>query len=45
VIVVGVARAVRRFSNALAAERGARHGPLDFLMVDRVGRAHRHGDG
>jgi hypothetical protein len=32
-------------SNALAAERGVRHCRLDFLMVDRVGRAHRHGDG
>jgi CopG family nickel-responsive transcriptional regulator len=35
---------VRRFANALAAERGVRHGQLNLVMVE-LSREHRHGDG
>jgi CopG family nickel-responsive transcriptional regulator len=44
VLLKGPVQAVRRFANALVAERGVRHGQLNLVMVD-LSRAHRHGDG
>ncbi len=44
VLLKGPVQAVRRFANALAAERGVRHGQLNLVMVD-LSREHRHGDG
>lgn len=44
VILKGPAQAVRQFANAIAAERGVRHGQLNLVMVD-LSREHRHGDG
>lgn len=41
VILKGPARAVRRFANALAAERGVRHGQLNLVMVE-LDRSARH---
>lgn len=44
VILKGPAREVRRFADAIAAERGVRHGSLNVVMVD-VTPAHSHGKG
>jgi CopG family nickel-responsive transcriptional regulator len=44
VILRGPARQVRRFADAIAAERGVRHGSLNVVMVD-VTAAHSHGRG
>ena len=44
VILKGRVQAVRRFADALTAERGVRHGQLNLVMVD-VSHEHRHGDG
>jgi CopG family nickel-responsive transcriptional regulator len=44
VLLKGPVQAVRRFANALVAERGVRHGQLNLVMVD-LSCAHRHGDG
>jgi CopG family nickel-responsive transcriptional regulator len=44
VILKGPVQAVRKFANALAAERGVRHGQLNLVMVD-VTAAHSHGSG
>jgi CopG family nickel-responsive transcriptional regulator len=44
VILKGPARAVRRFADAMAAERGVRHGSLNVVMVD-VSPEHSHGRG
>lgn len=44
VLLKGPVQAVRRFANALVAERGVRHGQLNLVMVD-LSRTHRHGDG
>jgi len=44
VILKGPVQAVRRFANALAAERGVRHGQLNLVMVE-LGGEHHHGDG
>lgn len=44
VLLKGPVQAVRRFANALVAERGVRHGQLNLVMVD-LSRAHRHGAG
>ena len=44
VILKGPVQAVRRFANALAAERGVRHGQLNLVMVD-IAHEHHHGDG
>jgi CopG family nickel-responsive transcriptional regulator len=44
VLLKGPVQAVRRFANALAAERGVRHGQLNLVMVE-LSREHRHGDG
>jgi CopG family transcriptional regulator, nickel-responsive regulator len=44
VLLKGPVQAVRRFANALAAERGVRHGQLNLVMVE-LGQAHDHGDG
>lgn len=41
VILKGPARAVRQFANALAAERGVRHGQLNLVMVE-IDRPARH---
>jgi CopG family nickel-responsive transcriptional regulator len=40
-ILKGPARTVRRFADAVAAERGVRHGQLNVVMVD-VGAGHAH---
>jgi CopG family nickel-responsive transcriptional regulator len=42
VILKGRIDAVRRFADALIAERGVRHGQLNLISVDRTG-AHSHG--
>jgi CopG family nickel-responsive transcriptional regulator len=44
VILKGPAQQVRRFADAIAAERGVRHGSLNVVMVD-VTPAHAHGRG
>ncbi len=44
VILKGPAQQVRRFADAIAAERGVRHGSLNVVMVD-VTPAHTHGKG
>ena len=44
VFLKGPVQAVRNFANALAAERGVRHGQLNVVMVEQT-RAHDHGDG
>jgi CopG family nickel-responsive transcriptional regulator len=44
VILRGPARQVRRFADAIAAERGVRHGSLNVVMVD-VTAAQSHGRG
>jgi CopG family nickel-responsive transcriptional regulator len=44
VLLKGPVQAVRRFANALAAERGVRHGQLNLVMVD-ITSAHAHGSG
>lgn len=44
VFLKGPVQAVRRFANALAAERGVRHGQLNLVMVD-LDHEHDHGDG
>jgi CopG family nickel-responsive transcriptional regulator len=44
VILQGPARAVRAFADAIAAERGVRHGALNLVMA-KLGAAHAHGDG
>jgi CopG family nickel-responsive transcriptional regulator len=44
VILQGPARAVRAFADAIAAERGVRHGALNLVMVD-LAATHRHGHG
>ena len=44
VILKGPAHQVRRFADAIAAERGVRHGSLNVVMVD-VTPAHTHGKG
>lgn len=44
VILKGPAREVRRFADAIAAERGVRHGRLNVVLVD-VGSSHSHGRG
>jgi len=41
VILKGPARAVRRFADALAAERGVRHGQLNLVMVELDRASHR----
>lgn len=41
VILKGSAREVRRFADAITAERGVRHGSLNVVMVD-VSPAHSH---
>jgi CopG family nickel-responsive transcriptional regulator len=43
-LLKGPARAVRRFADAIAAERGVRHGSLNVVMVD-ISPAHSHGHG
>jgi CopG family nickel-responsive transcriptional regulator len=43
-ILKGPARSVRRFADAVAAERGVRHGSLNVVMVD-ISAAHSHGSG
>ena len=43
-ILRGPVRDVRRFADAISAERGVRHGNLNIVMVD-VTPAHRHGRG
>jgi CopG family nickel-responsive transcriptional regulator len=44
VILRGPTAAVRRFSDALIAERGVRHGQLNLIDVEvDSGRGHRHG--
>lgn len=42
VILKGRVDAVRRFAEALTAERGVRHGQLNLISVERTG-AHAHG--
>ncbi len=44
VFLKGPVQAVRNFANALAAERGVRHGQLNLVMVE-LSREHDHGDG
>ena len=44
VLLKGPVQAVRKFANAMAAERGVRHGQLNLVMVE-LSREHRHGDG
>lgn len=44
VILKGPASEVRRFADAIAAERGVRHGSLNIVMVD-VSPRHSHGRG
>lgn len=44
VFLKGPVQAVRSFANALAAERGVRHGQLNLVMVE-LSREHHHGDG
>jgi CopG family nickel-responsive transcriptional regulator len=44
VILKGPAQQVRRFADAIAAERGVRHGSLNVVMVD-VTPSHAHGRG
>ena len=44
VILKGPARAVRQFADAIAAERGVRHGSLNLVLVE-VGPMHTHGKG
>lgn len=44
VILKGLARSVRRFADAIAAERGVRHGSLNVVMVD-ISPSHEHGGG
>ena len=44
VILKGPVQAVRKFANALVAERGVRHGQLNLVMVD-LAHQHHHGDG
>lgn len=44
VILKGPARAVRRCADAIAAERGVRHGSLNLVMVD-VTAPHTHAGG
>lgn len=44
VILKGPANEVRRFADAVAAERGVRHGSLNIVMVD-VSPRHSHGHG
>jgi CopG family nickel-responsive transcriptional regulator len=44
VILKGPARSVRRFADAIAAERGVRHGHLNVVMVD-MSPSHSHGGG
>jgi CopG family nickel-responsive transcriptional regulator len=44
VILKGPASEVRRFADAIAAERGVRHGSLNIVMVD-VSPRHSHGHG
>ena len=44
VILKGPVQAVRKFANAMVAERGVRHGQLNLVMVD-VAHEHTHGDG
>lgn len=44
VILKGPANDVRRFADAIAAERGVRHGSLNIVMVD-VSPRHSHGHG
>lgn len=43
-LLKGPAREVRRFADAIAAERGVRHGSLNVVMVD-ISPAHKHGAG
>lgn len=43
VILKGATRAVRRFSDALIAERGVRHGKLNLVSVEVDRGAHSHG--
>ena len=43
-LLKGPVQAVRKFANALAAERGVRHGQLNLVMVE-LSREHDHGDG
>lgn len=43
-ILKGPVQAVRKLANAIAAERGVRHGQLNLVMVE-LDHAHRHGDG
>lgn len=42
VILKGPARAVRQFADALAAERGVRHGLLNLVTVERSAPARHH---
>lgn len=44
VLLKGPVQAVRKFANAMAAERGVRHGQLNLVMVD-ITAAHSHGSG
>jgi CopG family nickel-responsive transcriptional regulator len=46
VMLKGPVQAVRKLANAIAAERGVRHGQLNLVMVevDR-GHTHAHGEG
>ena len=43
-ILKGPVREVRRFADAISAERGVRHGKLNVVMVD-LSPAHSHGHG
>lgn len=42
VILKGRASEVRRFADALSAERGVRHGQLNLVTVDFVASDHDH---
>lgn len=43
VILKGPTAAVRAFADALAAERGVRHGQLNIVSVEMANSAHNHG--
>lgn len=43
VILRGPTRAVRAFADALAAERGVRHGQINVVSVEVASSAHAHG--
>lgn len=42
VILRGASDAVRRFAEALIAERGVRHGALNLIAVEKSGSGHTH---